>query len=163
VPPNSERKSETQPHVAGNVIEVLLQLTQLHVISGRLQRVQPSEHVTSSLPTQHTWPYRFINNSICQRTIAYTSMFLSMRLFIFLQSFHFPSQHVSAPIGHHHVLLFAKTVHYSNINCSYSYVFYCLCFIVTTPLLHSLKFVPRDLDVVFFLDITIITCHVITY
>jgi hypothetical protein len=70
---------------------------------------------------------------------AYTSMFPSMQLFIFLQSFHSLSRHVLAPIDHHQVLLFAKTVNCSNNNCSYSYVFYYLCFTETTLLLHLLK------------------------
>jgi hypothetical protein len=59
-----------------------------------------------------------------EEDFAYTSTFPSMQLYIFLQSFHSLS-HVSAPIGHHQVLLFAKTVNCSNtrIDFSHSYVF----------------------------------------
>jgi hypothetical protein len=54
-----------------------------------------------------------------QETGEYTSMFPSVQLLIFLQLFHSLSQHVSTPVGHHQMLLFAKIVNSSNINCSY--------------------------------------------
>jgi hypothetical protein len=71
-------------------------------------------------------------------TIAYTSMFPSMQLFGFLQSLDSLSRHVSVPIGHHQLILFAKTVNNSDINFSYSYVFYYLYFTETYILTYLL-------------------------
>jgi hypothetical protein len=80
--------------------------------------LQPSRLIWSKVQETN------LSNIIFKHSVAYTCVFPSMQLLIFLQLFYSLSQHVLTPTGHRQVILFAKTVNYSNINCFLLYMFY---------------------------------------